>query len=320
MKIGIYGTGVFALALSSIFVDNKCDVTMWTKFKEEKEELEKNHKSRNLPNYKITDKIKITNSLKEVSKDKDLIVIALPVPFIESTLKESPTLLENKNILIASKGITEDKLLVSELINKYIVGAKIAVIGGGTFAKDLPEKKPLAFTLATRDEDLKRICTLALKNKYVKLEYTNDIEGIEFLSSIKNIYAIIGGLLDGLGTNESEESLFLTEALKDEREILSYLGCNESDVLTYAGIGDLVLTCKSKTSRNYTFGYILGKDGIKNAKKYLKENTVEGYATLNNISELILSKKLESNLIETLVNIVNEVCPKENIIETLMTN
>ena len=302
MKIGIYGTGVFALALSSILTDNKHSVTLYTKFKEEKDELIKNKGSKRLPKYKINEKIKITNDLDEMTKDKDFLIIALPVPFIEDALKKS-NLKDASDILIASKGITKDKLLVSELVKKYTSGST-GVISGPTFASDVVKSK----------------INLAFKNDYVKLEYKKDIEIIELLGSIKNVYAIISGMLDGLGATTSTKSLFMTEAIKEEEKISDNFGGLRDDAISFAGVGDLILTCGSTESRNYSFGKIIGEKGINAAKNYLKENTVEGYDTINNIAELVLYGKIESKLMENLINILNGVCQPERIIETLMTN
>lgn len=318
MKIGIYGTGVFALALSSILTDNKHSVTLYTKFKEEKDELIKNKGSKRLPKYKINEKIKITNDLDEMTKDKDFLIIALPVPFIEDVLKKS-NLKDASDILIASKGITKDKLLVSELVKKYTSGST-GVISGPTFASDVVTKKPLSFTVGVESDDFKSKINLAFKNDYVKLEYKKDIEIIELLGSIKNVYAIISGMLDGLGATTSTKSLFMTEAIKEEEKISDNFGGLRDDAISFAGVGDLILTCGSTESRNYSFGKIIGEKGINAAKNYLKENTVEGYDTINNIAELVLYGKIESKLMENLINILNGVCQPERIIETLMTN
>ncbi len=318
MNIGIYGTGVFGLALSSIFTDNGCNITMWTKFKDEKDELIKNKGSKMLPNYNIGDNITITNSLDEVAKDKDLLVIAIPVVFIEDTLKNA-NIKDGANILVASKGITNDKLLVSELIGKY-VNANVAVLSGPTFASDVVLKKPISFTIATLDENLKRICMLAFKNNYVKLQYSNDLYAIEFLGAIKNVYAIISGLLDGLGATKSTKALFLTDAIRDEEAILESLDCLRDDALSYAGVGDLILTCSSSDSRNYSFGKILGESGISASKDFLKNNTVEGYQTISNIAELVIYDKINSKLLKCLVNILNGVSSKEDIFNVLVTN
>ena len=101
MKVGIFGSGAYGMALSNILIDNNCDVMMWTKFTEEKDNLEKTRKNEKLiPNFKIADSIKLTTSVEECVKDKDLLIIVIPAAFVEDLVKEMTPYIKNNNILI----------------------------------------------------------------------------------------------------------------------------------------------------------------------------------------------------------------------------
>ena len=120
MKVGLFGCGAYGMALSSIMIENNCDITMWTKFEQEKQELERTRKNERLiPNFSISEKIKLTTSVEECIKDKDLLVIAIPAGFIDSVAIEMKPYIKDKHILIASKGIEEERgLFMNQILEK----------------------------------------------------------------------------------------------------------------------------------------------------------------------------------------------------------
>ena len=134
MRIGLFGTGAYGLALSSVLVDNNCEVTMWTKFEEEKNSLEKTRKADNyIPNYKIEKDIKFTTNVEECIKDKDLLIIAIPAAFVDSLCIEMKPFIKGNNILIATKGIEQGTgLFMHEIVKKHLNTSNIAVISGPT--------------------------------------------------------------------------------------------------------------------------------------------------------------------------------------------
>ena len=261
MKVGIFGCGAYGLALSSILDENNCELIMWTKFAEEKENLEKQRKNETLlPNYILPNKVKLTTNVAECIKDSDLLIIAIPTAFVSGLTKEMAPYIKNHHILIASKGIEKrNGQLISEILEENLDTSNIAVISGPTFAKDLISKMPAGLTLASKSKETMKIVNAALQNKYLKLRCTDDIIGVEICGAIKNVIAISSGILSGLGANESSTAMLLTEAAYDMQSILKALGGEKSTILSYAGFGDLLMTCTSKKSRNYNYGILVGK-------------------------------------------------------------
>ena len=254
MKVGIIGCGSYGLALSMMFYENTHDIEIWTKFEDEKEDLDIKRFSERL-NLKIPNDIKFTTSIKQLVKDKDLIVIAIPLEFINDTLLELKKYYHDEHICIASKGIEQDNYLFAhEILNKHIKTSKLAVISGGTFAIDMVKKVPLGLSVATLNKDTEEIMKKTLQNKYLHLEFTKDILGIEICGAIKNVIAIGSGIVDGLGFPESSRCMLLTSCLLSMKTLIKKLGGNEDSILSYAGFGDFLLTCTSSKSRNYTLG------------------------------------------------------------------
>lgn len=307
MKIGLFGTGAYGMALSSILVHNKCDVTMWTRFEEEKERLERTRSNeQRIPNFKIDESIKITTSVEECIKDKDLLIIAIPAAFVDSLCVQMKDYINNDHILIATKGIEQGTgLFINEILEKHLSTNNIGVISGPSFAVDLVTGMPAGLSVASKKPETIILAKEALQNEYIKIRESNDITGIEICGSIKNVIALSSGMLEGLKANESTKAMLIVEAIHDMEEILDSFGCNKRTVLSFAGIGDLILTCTSVKSRNFSFGKLVGEKPSREViDEYLKNTTVEGYYTLESIYQLLKNKEVTIPIIDLIYDIV----------------
>lgn len=322
MKVGIFGTGAYGLALSSIIADNGIDVTMWTKFSEEKETLMLTRKNDLLlPGYVLNENITITNKVEECMKNKDLLIIAIPVAFINDLCVDISKYFNNKqHICIASKGIEQNSgYFTHNIVEKYIETNNIAVISGPSFAKDIIEKKPIGLTLASNNLETKNIVQKCLTTNYIKLRHTYDIIGTEICGAIKNVIAIASGMISGLEANDSTRAMLITESIHDIKKLIKCFDGDSNTITSYAGIGDLILTCTSNNSRNFSFGEFIGKKASKQEiDNYLKNNTVEGYYTLESIYQLINNNNIEIPMITILYNIINNNYKAETLLEFLI--
>ena len=306
MKIGLFGTGAYGLALSSILKDNNHEITMWTKFEEERDLLlEKRENKKLLPGYRLSDDIKITTSIKETIEEKDLLIIAIPAAFVDELARKMKKYIKDNHILIATKGIEQETgLFINQILEKHLDTKNIAAISGPTFAIDLISKMPAGLSVASENKETIHLVKKAFQNNYIKIRENDDIIGTEICGSIKNVIAISAGILEGLGANESTKAMLITEAILDMQRILDAFDAKKRTVLTYAGIGDLLLTCTSTKSRNYSFGKLLGeKKSHAEIKKYLKETTVEGYYTVTSIYTLLKDKAISIPVIDLIYDI-----------------
>ena len=308
MNITILGAGAYGLALSSMFLENNCNITMWTKSDDEKERLEKERCNKKLlPDYKISNGIKFTTNLKEAVNDANVIVVAIPVKYVTNIIMELKDYYKKEqHICIASKGIEQGScLFIASIIKKHIKTNKFCVISGGTFAVDMIKKVPLGLSLASKSKSTINIIKKTLQNDYLKLTVTNDVFGVEMYGAIKNVIAIAGGIIDGMGYPESTKCMFITKSLNDIVELIYEMGGNKKTILTYAGIGDLLLTCNSTKSRNYSFGRMIGEKASKEElDEYINNTTIEGLYTLKSIYDLIHRQKIKMPIINIIYDIV----------------
>lgn len=308
MKIGIIGTGAYGLALALMFYKNNCKIKMWTKFKEEKEELENTRQnSRVLPNVLMPEEILYTTSMKDLTEDSDLLVIAVPAGFVDNVSQElKPLLKEHQHVCIASKGIEQDTcLFVADVFQKYIKSDNVAIISGPSFAIDIANNSPIGLTLATKNKVTEQLLKKTLQNESLKLRTTNDIIGTEICGSIKNVIAIASGMLRGMKASESTQAMFITESLHDIKALIKALGGDGKTILSFAGFGDLLLTSTSTKSRNFTLGKMIGEKQKENIIEEYKQNTtIEGLYTLKSIYQLLGDRKIDLPIIDLIYDIV----------------
>lgn len=306
MKVAIIGTGAYGMALASIFYDNKCSIKMWTNSEEERNLLLKEGKSDKV-DFVIPKDIIISTDMKEVVDKANLIMIAIPAKFLDTTSKELKKYYNSKQVVcIASKGIEQHTCrFLYDVIRDNIRTSNIAIISGGTFAVDIVYKVPIGLTLATKSNYAKDVVIKGMRNDYVKLRNTRDVIGTEICGAIKNVIAISAGILDGMGYPISTSSMFITESLHDIKDLIKALGGSKKTILSFAGFGDLLLTCTSVKSRNYTLGKIIGEGKSKEEiDKYIESTTIEGLYTLMSIRKLIKNKKIKMPIIDLTYDII----------------
>lgn len=303
MNILTIGAGAYGLALSTILSD-KNDVTVYSSIKEEIEKLRKTYKNEELfPNIELPKKIKFIN---QIEKKYDLIILALPTNIIKKELQRIKEKINNTPIIITSKGMNDNKFSY-EIVKEILDTEDIFILSGPSFAIDTIKKQTILLTVAPKN------IPNIFNEEYVKIETTEDIQGIEICGMIKNIYAIAAGILGGLNASESTKAAFLTKIISETKKIIKKYNGNESTVFLSCGIGDILLTCTSKSSRNYRLGYIIGKK-VSEEKiiDYINNTTIEGLKSLSDFK-----KRFESeNIINTIYNIIYN---KENP-ETLINN
>ncbi len=308
MNITILGSGAFGLALAKNFQINKNNITIWSKFKEEIEKLKEKHRE-----------FKLTDNIKEALNNPDIIIIAIPIEFIHTTLTEIKNYYQKGIILIASKGIeTKNHKFAYQIIEQIFPNIPYGVLSGGTFAKDMMASSIMGITLSTSNQNVKKITKKALNNSNLKLELSEDIIGTSICGAVKNIIAIAFGILDGSDYPESTRFMFLTEAILEIKKIIHQLNGDENTILTYAGLDDIMMTSTSSKSRNYTYGYMIGQNKKREEiDTYKNKTTIEGLGTTKAIYYLLKEKNITSNLINTMYEILYKNKKKELLISYL---
>ena len=310
MKVVVLGVGAYGLALSKKLLENNNEVVAWTKLEREKEEIEKQGYSNKLKDFKIPKSLSISTNLKKSIKDSKLIVFAIPAQFADSVAKELSRYYTNQHILIATKGIEQNScVFIDEVISRYISTNKIGVISGPSFAVDIIKDIPIGLTIASTDWNTINISKKVLEGNNLILKDSKDVVGTEICGAIKNVLAIASGILEGMNLPISTQAMFLTIALNEIKKLIYELDGDPNTILSFAGFGDIILTCTSEKSRNYSFGRLIGrKESQKEINEYINNNTIEGLYTLKSIYKLVTDK----NIFIPIINTINEIVLENN--------
>lgn len=307
MKISVIGTGMYSLALAKELALKDNEIWLWTENKEIAQEFNKTHLLKSIYNTDIPKNINVTDSLELALENCKIIFIACASKYVDIVCQNiEPYYHKNMAICIATKGIEESsEEFLSNIVKRKLLTNNISVISGPTFAIDMFNNNPVALAIASLNKHNEKIIIKALSNDNLKLKPCKDIIGIQICGAIKNCFAIASGIIKGLNYSESTQAFLINEALQDMEKIIYYMGGNPKTILTYAGIGDLMLTCTSEKSRNFQFGYIIGKTkNSQKIKEFLANNTVEGYYTLDVVYKILNHKGINLPLINIIYDIV----------------
>ncbi len=304
MNILILGAGAYGLALANILND-KNKVTVYSVIKKEIDDLKENYSNEILfSEIRLPKTIEFTNNIDEAIQNKNLIIVAIPTNYIDDTINLFKNKIdENIDICIASKGINKNtNKFAFEIIQKILNKNNISIISGPSFAIDTIKKEKMILTLSGSNvEKIKSI----FPEHYIKIETTNDIIGTELCGTLKNIFAIACGILDGLNVSESTKASFLNKIINETKDIIVNFNGNLDTIFKSCGIGDIILTCSSNKSRNFTFGNLIATTNNQDIiKDYLRNTTVEGLDALISIKEILKQHDLNNQLINLIYDII----------------
>lgn len=323
MNISVIGIGKYGLAITYLLSKNpNNNIKVWSHSPEKVEEYNNTQKLKSIYDVSLKKQIIVSNNLEEVLENTDIIYVVVSSKYFLNIIKNINIYYKkNTPICIATKGIEESKLeLLSETTKKIINTKTIGIISGPSFAIDIINDQPIALTHGTRNFKTKNLVLKSLTSQHCKIRTTKDVEGVQLAGAIKNVVAIGSGIINGLGYSESTQAFYITESMHDIKNAMRYINGKKKTILSYAGVGDLLLTCTCYKSRNFSFGNVVGN--AKNKKEiadFLKENTVEGYTTLKSMIKLINKKNMDFPIINILYEIIYQNKNPKILIEFLNT-
>lgn len=308
MNIGLIGTGAYGLAMALMLYKNDNNIVMWTESLERYTKYKKDGRIKDvIAGVSAPKEIKLTTSYEEAVKDKDIVFIMSTAAYVGSICEEIKKYITKKTIVcIASKGIENKScMFLSDIAHDKLRIKNLAIISGPSFAVDMANNNPVGLSIASHSKKAIKLIKKALVNDTLKLRETRDLIGVQICGSVKNVIAIAAGMLAGMNYPESTQSFLITEALNDIKSLIGALGGNPKTILSFAGVGDILLTCTSTKSRNFSFGYLIGSGCSKEEiAAYLENTTVEGYYTLKSIYKLVRKKKIKMPIIDLINKII----------------
>ncbi len=318
MQVTILGTGAFGLALGNLLHEkSKADIVFWTAFEEEYLEITNNNTyDRVLTGIKLASNLDVTMDLSIALNNSDLIIVAVPCNHVREVLTRiEDYLTDNSRVILVSKGLEkETDLLMTEIYEELGLKGQVSYLAGPTFAKELIINSKAGLTLATKDEKTKELILKLFKDTNVEIEEIDDYIGLELYGVIKNVLAILMGSLSSKYRGDSTNAYYLTKIYNFAKDLVTKLGGKESTSTCYGALGDILLTCNSKTSRNYSYGVLLYTNKNE-AEVYKKHYTVEGSIAITSLTKLLKKNNQTSPFIEKLTEYFNGAISLDEVLE-----
>ena len=308
-KIAVLGGGSFGTVLANLSASNGFETSLWVRDTEQA--LRINAEGANAtyhPELKLSDKIIASESLEQCISGADLILVATPSAIFENIVKRlKPLVKDNMHIVSCTKAIAKNPMrTMTEIIShelETVIGDQFGVLSGPNLAKEIANEKVAGSVIASLNSELKALIKNAIESEKFKIYESADVKGVEYAGALKNIYAICCGIGDKLDVGENAIGLIITRSMTEMSKFAVHKGANPITFLGLAGMGDLVATCTSKLSRNFSLGRRLAKgDSLEEAKAAIGQ-VAEGVRTL----EVIYEEANKNNLPMPLVNALHKI-------------
>jgi glycerol-3-phosphate dehydrogenase (NAD(P)+) len=324
--VGVIGAGSFGTAIANLLAENS-NVILTTHSKTNAVQIETKRKS---AGQQLADNIRITASLEELAKNCQVIFPIIPShDFYACMVNIKPFLNPDHIFIHGTKGLhltteisssvrKEDLLTMTKVIQQVTGIKRVGCLAGPNLAREIAEGKPAATVVASNSQEVLEIGQQLLRSSNFQVLWNDDLYGVELCGVIKNIMAIASGALSGFELGENAKALLVNRAMVEMIHIGTHMGAGLKAFLGVAGIGDLMATCNSPKSRNFTVGYRLAKGESPQQIFDTMEETAEGVNTTRLIYHLSEHYHWKTPITKLVYKVLFEAFPVQNAISLLM--
>lgn len=320
-KIAIIGSGSWGMALGIYLAKLGNDINVWAFDEEEKREINEERKCRYLLNAIIPERIKCYSDFEKVLEDAQIILHVTPSKFTRETLKKYKKYVkDNQIIVMCSKGFEANTLmLLDDVVKDELPNIKYASLSGPSHAEEVSSGTPTAMVVASESEEVRKTIIELFRSNIMKIYATDDLKGAELGGALKNIIAFCAGIITSLGYGDNTYAALLTRGLAEIKRLGIAIGAKENTFYGLTGLGDLIVTCGSKHSRNRKAGELIGKGlSIEETKKEVGM-TIESVENIEIAYNLKEKYKVDMPIVESVYNVLYNNLTVEEAIEKLMT-
>jgi glycerol-3-phosphate dehydrogenase (NAD(P)+) len=303
-RISVIGAGAWGTALANAIAHKQRPVTLFARDRAIVDEIAKNGtNSAHLPGVTISAEVTPTDSLKKAA-DADLLLLVVPAQSTrEAATSLSSLLPKNVPLIACAKGIERGtNHFVSEIVAAAAPNARVAILSGPSFAADVARGLPTAVTLAAADETLAESLAAAIRSPTFRVYHSTDVRGVEIGGAAKNVLAIAAGIVVGKKLGPSAQAALTTRGFSELMRFGRAFGAKPETLTGLSGLGDLVLTCTSPQSRNYSLGVALGSG--KPPSEAAAGKLAEGAFTASALVEMARRKGVEMPIAEAVDSVL----------------
>ena len=320
-KIGMIGAGSWGTALTWLLTNNGHQVTVWSALENEIEMLKREREQKEkLPGVILSEDTVFTTRLSEAVEGQDLLVLAVPSPFTRSTAGQLKELVKEGQIIVnVAKGIEENSLKTqTEITEEELPMAEVAALSGPSHAEEVSIGMPTAVVAAAHNRKTAMYIQELFMNPRCRVYISPDMKGVEIGGSLKNVIALAAGMADGLGYGDNTMAALITRGITEMARLGKAMGSSPVTFYGLTGLGDLIVTCESRHSRNRKAGVLIGQG--KTAKEAMDEvqMVVEGVYSAKAGRQLAERYGVEMPIVEEVNRILFEGKSAADAVSDLM--
>src|SRR6266581_3193742 len=317
-RIAVLGGGAWGIALANVTARAGRKVTLWEYDAANAEQLSQQRESKFLRGVRIEDSIAVTRDLAEAAR-ADAILLVVPAQAMRSVVKAlGATIAPRTPVIACAKGIENGtRKFMTEVIAECAPNVTPAILSGPSFASDVARGLPTAVTLAADDETLAAGLAQALASRTFRPYQSSDVRGVEIGGAAKNVLAIASGIVTGRGLGASAQAALTTRGFAELVRFGRAFGAKTETMVGLSGLGDLILTCSSPQSRNFSFGINLGKGDAAN-DIHGKTGLAEGAFTAPVLLEMAREHKVDMPISSAVAAMLAEKLSVDEAIESLL--
>ena len=322
MKITILGAGSWGVAIAKLLTCNQHEVTIWSIDPEEVAMLtEYCAQKQKLPGVILPGTVHYTGDLATALAEPEMVVVAVPSPFVRSTAKSVAHLIKEGTIVVSvSKGIEEETMKrLSEVIREEIPQADVAVLSGPSHAEEVGKCMATTVVVGALSHATARLVQDTFMTDFFRVYTSPDMVGIELGGALKNVIALAAGIADGLGCGDNTKAALITRGIVEISNLGTKMGGHPETFSGLSGIGDLIVTCASKHSRNRRAGVLIGQGMSYHEAMNEVKMVVEGVYSAKAALKLAKEYHVTMPIVEMVNKILFEDFPVGEALTALLT-
>ncbi len=325
MRIAVLGAGSWGTTLAILLANNSHQVSLWSYRESYTQTIRSTRQNPAfLPGIHIPETIDATSDLGAAVEDSEMIVAAVPAQYVRTVMSQLKHLLSGRLLVVnVAKGIEKGTLMtMSEMLHDALPSLQpgnIATLSGPSHAEEVSQKIPTTVVAASADAETAKIVQSVFMTPYFRVYASTDLRGVELGGSLKNVIAIAAGVVDGANLGDNTKAALMTRGIAEITRMGVALGAKERTFSGLSGIGDLMVTCMSRHSRNRHVGVEIGKG--RPLADILKEMVMvaEGVETTQSARDLAQKVGVEVPIINEVYKMLFEGKSPQDVCYDLMT-